>query len=298
MMQKAIVDSSDSSLAMGTFSEASRWLSKMLKPSEKAIVPTEFVFEVLNPELKKSLIDCQTIWNLAGVQLFERSSKERVTFLQNWFNEFLRFNPEIKYVVRDWVDEYDRYLFENNNKLVSTLSEVETIPFTLSTGWSNKITIFEQVQYATALYENFSIKPDQFHVHPSNVSLTFDAGLNIIKNMQQVGFYLELKNGLSISKRSYALLNTTFNLENSILTIVFYYDKNRDGIFSGYNSTDYVKSGVFSQLEQGYISGKPTLLYQLIPIEPDPIVQIGFIASGSENGVIVLNSLTTFTETP
>ena len=296
MLQKTVLYSHDSSTAMNTFAQSSEWLSKMLKPNEKAIVPTAFIFEVLNPELSGRLIDCQFIWDAAGVKLHERSSKERLGFLQNWFNQFLRNNSQIKYVVKDWVDLYDKYLFEGNLELSSILEEVKVIPFTLHSGWSNRIVIFEQVHYGIALNENFSREPTH-HLHPSNASVTFGSnGLELTKNEQQTGFYLELSRGLNCSLQSYVLLNATFNVENSTLTIVFYYDNNKDGVFSGYDSSDYVKSGLFSQTLQGYAKGQQYTLYQTIPSETDLVVQIGIIVNGAEKGSFGLHNLAVFTE--
>jgi hypothetical protein len=296
MLQKATVDSSDSSTAMSAFAQSSAWLYKMLKPGEKAIVPTSFVFEALNPELKNSLIDCQTIWDSAGVKFHERASQDRLNVLHNFFNQFLKDNPEIKYVIKDWVDPYDKYLFEGNLELASILKEAEVIPFTLSTGWSNKIVIFEQVTYALSINENFSFTPAHYHLYPSNVSVTFGSGgAEINKNMEQVGLYLDLQKGLNCSKNNYVLLNVTSYLQNCSLTLVFYYDNNKDGVFSGYDSTDYTKSGLF-QLEQDLTQTRTYLLYQSIPEGPDPAVQIGIIINGYQNGSIILHNLRVFTD--
>lgn len=68
-----------------------------------------------------------------------------------------------------------------------------------------------------------------------------------------------------------AKLNMTYS--NSEVELNMYFDKNRDGVFSGYD-IDYIKTVVssFEQLQQSSMDGL-TLIKQLSHLS-DPIVQI------------------------
>jgi len=297
MWQKAQIDSTDRSTAMSSFVKASAWLSDMLKNDELAIVPTSSVFKVLNPELSTKLIDYQSIWDSAGVKMHERFSKEKLRELQNHFINFLKENPHARYLVLDWVDPYAKYLFEKNDELLTFLKEVKVIPFTLSTGWSNKIVIYEQVRYTPLLVIDLTCPSPRFFTLPNDTTADFSSdGVTISKEHSQVGFYLSLEEGIDSSRQNYLTMNTTFNVDNLTLTIVFYYDKNRDGIFNEYASTDYIKSIILSQTDYGWTSYNPYRIYKIIPNGTDPIVQIGIILSGDENGTIILHNIIVYSE--
>jgi len=282
---------------MGTFVEASEWLSERLDRDENAVVPSIEVFLVLNPELSDRLVNYKLIWNSAGIAFHKRSSPEKLQKLHNYFNDFLKENPKVKYLVRDWVDPYARYLFEKNDELVSLLKEVKTIPFTLSTGWSNKITIYERVQYATLFAMEFSSPPKEFHTLPPDVHIQYDSdGATIHKADPRVGFYLSLEEEINSSKQNYLTMQFKLGVENLTLTIVFYYDKNRDGRWSGYE-IDYVKSATFSQTKLGWITGEWCTIYQIISKADDPVVQIGITLTGDVEGEFTLSNLIVYTET-
>lgn len=147
MWEDALTYSKDSSIAMGTFVQVSEWLSKMLAQDEIAVVPTIEVFYVLNPELCDRLVDYKSLWNSAEVSLRERTDQDKLLQLRRYFIDFLKGNFSARYIVRDWVDPYAKYLFEApmDDELMFLLREVKVVPFTLSTGWSSEITIYEKV---------------------------------------------------------------------------------------------------------------------------------------------------------
>jgi len=296
MWQSGLTYSKDASTSMGTFVEASGWLSERLGQDEIAVVPSIEVFLVLNPELSDRLVDYKSLWNSAGIAFHERSSPKKLQRLHNYFNDFVKENPKVKYLVRDWVDPYARYLFEKNDALASFLKEVKTIPFTLCTGWSNKITIYEQVQYATLFAMELSSPPKEFHTIPPDVLVQYDSdGATIHKADPRVGFYLPLEEGINTSKQNYLTMQIKPDVENLELTLVFYYDRNRDGRWSGYE-IDYVKSATFSQSKLGWVVGEWYTIYQVIPQAEDPAVQIGIILAGDVEGTFTLSNLVVYTE--
>ncbi len=299
MWHSALTSSRDNSAAMGTFVEASKWLSKNLGQDEIAVVPTIEVFYVLNPELRGRLVDYKSIWNSVGVEFRDRSDQDKMLQLRAYFIVFLNFNFSVRYIVRDWVDPYAKYLFEQtvNDDLMLLLREVKVVPFTLSSGWSNRIRIYEKVKYTALFVHDLSSPPKQYHTIPSNAPIQFSSnGSTIQKVGPSVGFYLPLEAGINASKQSCTVtMQVKPDLENSYSLLVFYYDKNRDGRFSGYE-IDYVKSFSFNQTKLGWVKGEWYKIAQTIPSAEDPMVQIGIIISGDEDGAVTLYDLNVYTE--
>jgi hypothetical protein len=145
MWQRGSTASMDSSTAMGSFVEASEWLSERVGQNDVIMVSSTDIFRVINPQWGDRLVDFVSIWNQAGVYFHERASPEKLYQVQQYFVNFLNSNRNVRYVVRDWVDPYATYLFEGNDQLSFVLTEVKVINFTLSNGYSNHIIIYENV---------------------------------------------------------------------------------------------------------------------------------------------------------
>jgi hypothetical protein len=298
MWQKGLTCSRDGSTSLSAFAETSEFLSQNLGQNESALVPMRDVFYVMNPELRGKLVDYWSIWNSAGVILQANTPKEEMLKVRSYFVEFLKENLQIKYIVRDWVDSYAKHLYEAMvaDELMVLLSEVKTIPFTLSTGWSSSITIYEKVQYTNLFAINSSSPPKQFFTIPSNATIQFGSnGTTIQKAGQRVGFYLPLDTKINATKQHHLTMQIELNIENVRLLIVFYYDKNRDGVFSGYE-IDYVKSAGFNQTQLNWVTREWYKIYQVIPKADDPVVQIGIIMEGNKPGTITLADLVVYTK--
>ena len=298
MWQKASTLSNDGSASLSAFVEASDWLSKKLGQDEIALVPMRDVFYALNPQMRDKLIDYKSLWSSAGVILQANTTKEEVLKVRSHFIYFLKENPLIKYVVRDWVDPYAKRLFEAvaNDELIFLLREVKTIPFTLSTGWSSKVTIYERVQYTTLFAMSLASPPRRSFTLPDNASIQYSwSGTTIQKVGPQVGFYLPLEGGIDSSKQNYLIMQIKPDIENLGLLINFYYDKNRDGGFD-YERGDYTKSVIFNQTQQGWVKGEWNKIAQIIPKADDPVVQIAIIMTGDNDGAITLSDLIVYTE--
>jgi len=300
MWYKGLTYSRDGSISLGAFVEASEFLSENLKQGETALVSMLDVFYILDPELRGKLVGYHSIWVSAGVILQANTTKEEILKVRSYFVKFLKENLQVKFIVRDWVDPYAKHLYEANvtDELMILIREAKVIPFALSTGWSSKITIYERVQYATLLSMDFSVPPKQFSTLPRDVLVQYDSdGATIHKADPRVGFYLPLEEGINASKQNYLTMQIKPDVEDLELQLVFYYDMNRDGKWSGYE-IDYVKSATFNQTEQGWVAGKWYTIYQVIPQVDDPIVQIGIILMGDKNGTIALRNLAVYTEMP
>jgi len=280
MWQGALTSSRDVSTAMGTFVEASEWLSERLRQDEIAVVPSPEVFYVLNPELRGKLVDYKSLWDSARVSFRERGNLEKLLRLRWYLINFLQGNLSVRYIVRDWGEPYAKHLFEApiNDELMLLLREVKVIPFTLSTGWSSKITIYQRAQYTALFAIVLTSPPNQSFTLPPDVIIQYDSdGATIQKAGPRVGFYLPIEEEINSSKQNYLTMQIKLDVEDLELMLLFYYDKNRDKMFSGYD-IDYVKSATFSQTEQRWVAGEWYKMYQVIPKADDPVVQIGMHA--------------------
>ena len=276
--------------------DASNWLSEKLKDDESALVPAPQLFSYANPELRYKLVDYRSLWASAGIALW--ASPTEVLEVRSYFIDFLKENASVKYIVRDWIDPYAERLFEAmvSDDLMFFLREVKALFFTLAGAWSRTITIYEVVRYTTLLAMNFSSPPKHF-VSPDNATIWFDSsGATIEKVGTRVGFYLPLEAGINASRQNYLTMQIKLDVEDLELMIGFYFDKNRDGKFSGYE-IDYAESVIFNQTKLGWVKGEQYTIYQALPMAEDPIVQIGIIATGDLDGMVILKDLTVYTET-
>jgi hypothetical protein len=298
MWQKASTLSGDSSTSLGAFVGAPEFLSKNLGQNEVALVPMIDVFYALNPGLHDKLIDYKALWDSAGVVLMADTTTSEVLRVRNYFIDFLKKNSQVKYIVRDWVDPYDIRIYELNVKdeLMLLLHEMKMLPFMLSTGWSNQVTIYNRVQYTPLFAMKFSSSPKQYFTIPSNAYVKFDSnGVTIQKSGQWVGFYLPLDVGINASRQNYLTLQFRPDIENLSLSLVFYYDKNGDGVFSGYD-VDYTKGTNFNQTQKGWAKDEWHQIALGIPQEENPLVQISIITQGGTYGTLTLANLEVYTE--
>jgi len=301
MWQKATTFSSDASTALSVRVKATEWLSERLEENETALVSLPEVYCALNPKLHDKLVDYHSLWDSVGIEIGQRGYREEVLKVRRYLIDYLGDNPLLKYAVRDWGDPYSTYLYgvTDDDELMFLLREVETFPFVLSTGWSSEITIYERVQYATLFYMDLSSPPKQFSINPRDTPIQYDyinmQGASIQKVGPRVGFYLPLEGAINASRQTYLSMGIRLDVKNLELTIIFYYDKNRDGEFSGYD-IDYVKGASFNQTQQGWVRNKWYTICQVIPQSDDPVVQIAIIMTGDQEGSINLRDLIVKTE--
>jgi len=141
-----------------------------------------------------------------------------------------------------------------------------------------------------------SSPPENFYTLPPDVLVQNDSdGATIHKANPRVGFYLPLEEGIDSSKQNYLTMQFKLDVEDLTLTLVFYFDMNRDGRWSGYE-IDYVKSATFNQTKLGWTASEWYTIYKVIPTADDPVVQIGIIMAGDPDGAITLSELVVYTE--
>lgn len=293
MWQKASIMSKDASSSLDVFVETSEFLFQNLKQDEKALVPMPTTFYVMNPELRDKLIEYKSLWDSSGIIFQANTSKEEILKVRSHFIDFLKETPQVKYIVHDWVDPYAKHIFESivNDELMPLFNQVKIIPFTLSTGWSSMITIYERMHYTPVYAMNFSSTPSGVATLPKNASINYDSNsMTINKVGSRTGIYFPFDREINSSKQNYLTMQIKTYGEDLDLTLVFYYDKNKDGIFSGYD-VDYVKTAIFYQNEEGWISNEWYTTYHVVPKAEDPLVQIGIIMNGHENGTLTISKL-------
>jgi hypothetical protein len=292
--------SKNASQIMGLYKETSRWLATNLKENEVAIVPLEVVFYLSNADLKSKTVPYKLFWDKAGITLRADNTIEEYYKVQDQLISFIEANSCVKYVVVDWMDEYCKpilyYSLGVQNELVPYLKEVHEESIIGLDQWIARIRVYEVVRYMTLFAIDFSVTPKQFFLLPCDAIVQFDAnGATIRKDESSVGFYLPLEEGINASKQNYLTMRFKPNVEGLLLQLVFYYDKNRDGKWSGYD-IDYVKSASFNQTEISWATDEWCTIYQFIPKTDDPLVQIGIILKSDKNGTITFKDLVIYTE--
>lgn len=275
------------------FYEASNWLSQNLGQNDVAVAPATGLFYSANPSLKGKLIDYRSFWDASGIALQADTTEDDVLKVRSYFLEYLKSNPQVKYVVRDWISPLAERLYEasTSDELMMQLQQIKEIPFVLAGGWARIITIYEKMQYTRLLTMNFTSAPEQYFTLPSDASVVFDSnGVTIQKANTRVGFYLPLETDVDASRQAYLTMRLKLDVENVDLILGFYYDVNGDGTWSGYDIDNYF--GVkLSQAQKGWVQGQWYDLVQSIPVAAAPIVQIAVIADAGTSGTISISNL-------
>jgi hypothetical protein len=292
----------DNSNSMTLYRNTATWLTYELQPGEKVMLPLDQIFYTWEPSLIGKGISYQVIWNLSNVNPRAADvTTEDLIYARKVLIDYIKNNLEVRYLVVDWMDPINKIFRLNipssGDELTLLLREVKVFSYTsFITGWTARIRIYEVVRYDQSFIMNFSTPPEQYFTIPENASLQFNSsGVTIQKEAPYVGFYLPLKEEINSSKQCYSKIRFKLDIEDSELWLTFYYDKNRDGKFSGYE-TDYVKTVTFSQAKQQWVTGEWYEIYQLIPKTNDPVVQIQIRLVGEKVGSLTLANLVVYIE--
>ena len=293
--------SKNASQTMGLYEETSRWLATNLKENEVVLIPLEVVFHISNADLKNKTVPYKLFWDKVGVALRADNTIEEHYLVQDQLVSFIEENSSVKYVVVDWMDAYCKpilyYSLGVQNELVLLLKKVHEESIIRPDQWVPRIRVYEIVRYTSLFAMDFSVPPKQFSTLPRDVLVQYDSdGATIHKAEPRVGFYLPLEEGINASKQNYLTIQFKLDVEDLELMIVFYYDNDRDGKFSGYE-IDYVKSATFNQTKLGWVAGEWYKIYQIIPKADDPVVNIGIIMNGDKDGALTLSDLVVYAET-
>ena len=298
MWQNALIYSKDASSSTGVFVDASNWLSSNLGTEYLALVPMPDVFSVVSPSINSQLLSYSSLWASAGVTLQANTTDFEVLQVRNYLIDFLKENPSVRYVVRDWVDPYASRIFEANanDELMTLLREAKVIPMTLRTGWSTKITIYQRVKYSLSKTLDFSVPVKKAFTSPQNVNVTHAPdGATFHINSSRVGIYLPFEEGINCSIQNYLKIKIKPKVENLTVSLVFYHDLNQDGRWSGYD-LDYVKSIPY-QSNLRLLNDDFYTIYGIVSSADDLLVQLGIILQSENKGTITFSDIQIYTET-
>jgi len=136
------------SLIHGTFFSAAKWLSENFDENQTALLPTTEIFWSLDDSLMKRTKDYAEVWKLTGIFLQANITEAEILEARNHLREYIKSDPQLKYVVMDWVDTYGRVYFipRNCEGFDENLREVEKfiIEFPTDNGtWKAGIIICE-----------------------------------------------------------------------------------------------------------------------------------------------------------
>ncbi len=292
MWQNAIIYSKDASSSTGVFVDASKWLSSNLGAEDLILVPMSDVFSVVNSGINTRFVSYRSIWDSAGVVLQANTTDSEVLQVREYMIALLKEDPHVKYVVRDWVDPYATRLYKvkANDELMALIHEVKVIPFTLSTGWSSEVIIYQRMAFKEIYGTLLTAPPPQSFTIPAQTEINYTAeGTTLKKVDDSVGLYLPLEQPINSSKNHYISIEIRNNIEGTKLMFLFYYDMDGDGEFSGYD-IDYVKTAT---LDDGQLltGSERQTFYEIIPSCGDPVVQIALKFLGEKNGELILRNL-------
>jgi len=271
---------------MGLYRKTSQWLATNLKGNDVAIVPVEVVFHILDCKLRNKTVPYKLFWDKAGVTIRADNTLEEYYKVREQLVRFIMENKSVKYVVVDWMDGYCRPIFSLNvaDELTFLLQEAHEEAIIRPHEWVPRIRVYKIARnWETVFYYNFSVPPEKYNFRVfgnctgnySNDSEGLSLHLYKAEKGSVAIFYLPLPSPIDIAGNKtiaiLAKLNMTCN--NSEVELDMYFDKNRDGVFSGYD-IDYIKTVVssFEQLQQSSMDGL-TLIKQVNHLS-DPIVQI------------------------
>jgi len=134
------------SLIHGTFFSATKWLSENLEENQTALLPNTHVFWSIDDSLIKQTKDYQEVWELSGIILRANITDTEILNAQNHLRQYVNNNPELKYLVIDWVDAHGRKYFplRSCEKFDENLLEIEKYELVYpSENWRGGIIICE-----------------------------------------------------------------------------------------------------------------------------------------------------------
>ena len=117
------------SLLHETHFNTAKWLSENLKEDQMALIPSNHVFWSLDASLINHTQNYKEVWELSGIILQANTTEAEIKQAQNHLREYINDNPEIKYLVIDWVDKYGTKYFSPRNCEVFDQSWLEVERF-------------------------------------------------------------------------------------------------------------------------------------------------------------------------
>lgn len=145
MWFNAVELTEDKSVMMGSFIEATKWLSKNLENNEKAFLASQDVFFSIDPSLRDRSLDYKSLWERSGIIIKADTRDQEVEIVRQELRSFIRENEDVKYFVFDWVGKYSNKLLPYPKRcmeLDNLLQQATNFDFILPhSKWYNQIVI-------------------------------------------------------------------------------------------------------------------------------------------------------------
>ena len=145
MWSNAVKLAEDKSIMMGSYVEATKWLSKNLENNEKAFLASQDVFFSIDPSLRDRSLDYKSLWERSGIIVDADTREQEVEIVRQELRSFIRDNEDVKYLIFDWVGKYSTKLLPYSKScmgLDNLLQQATNFDFILPhSKWYNQIVI-------------------------------------------------------------------------------------------------------------------------------------------------------------
>jgi hypothetical protein len=129
---------------MKTFEDTSDWLEKHLKRGDSVFLPHDCVFYAINPDLEKYGISYSVLWDSSGIIQSASLTDNDYKKVRDELIKELKDNPEIKYLVVDWMDSIKKvFNLEVEDELYDLIYLTKIYSEKDTSGWEAKIKIYK-----------------------------------------------------------------------------------------------------------------------------------------------------------
>lgn len=100
-------------IEMNSFKETGQCLETALEPEDLVLLPMDYIFYLNNPSLKEYGLNYDFIWEKSGVIFKADITTEELKIVRTILIDEIKNNPQIKYLVVDWMSN-NKYIFNLN----------------------------------------------------------------------------------------------------------------------------------------------------------------------------------------
>jgi hypothetical protein len=285
MWNEAISYSSESSSMLSNYPEVAKWLAANMKPNECALVPFPDVFTSIEPELKQRFIGYSALWQYSGNYVAADNTFQEILSVRNSLIEFATLE-NIKFIVVGPNDLQSAKLFENTQNDNLTLHMFSLATFhSLGPLWNEGLSVY---RFNSNVEEKLRIIPSSNALlinSQGNTTFCFKSGQLEINYTGDARVYIPF-NFSSSDLQNIQFFASMKNSSGKGGDIVLYFDKNGDGIWSGWD----VDQGITLSFNSPSEGQDASILQSFSKIENN-LVQIGFILNSPTPATLTVTNL-------